>query len=147
MNYSGCNRALALILASILALAACTDEPDKAVSEMPPGFLDEAPPPPVSATEILSGGTLVLPDGTQINDSIIIITNGNLVAWGRRGSVDVPNDSVGHDLRGKWVVPTGLTTGAPAELRFSELPRGATEVSHDYIGGYEAGLLDLPESD
>ena len=70
---------------------------------MPPGFLDEAPPGPTSNTQVLSGGTLVT-DAT-IEDSVVVMTDGKLVAWGERGLVAMPNDSIGFDMRGKWIIP------------------------------------------
>ena len=112
--------------------------------EMPPSFLDEAPPLPTSATEILGGGTLVTADGALIEDSLIVITDGKLVAWGKRGDVDVPNESIGHDLRGKWIQAENLEVGALADLRFSERTKGMTEVNSEILGGYKNGTLDLP---
>ena len=135
---------LSLILATACSEPQQTAEPVEPVKEMPPSFLDEAPPPPTSNTEILGGGTLVTPDGAFIEDSLIVITDGKLVAWGKRGDVDVPNDSIGHDLRGKWIQAQNLEVGALADLRFSERTRGMTEVSSEILGGYQDGTIDLP---
>ena len=76
---------------------------------MPPGFLDEPPPKPKSNTLVLSGGDLVL--DTVIADAVVVIQNGKLLAWGKRGEVDMPNDSIGADMRGKWISP-----GTPEDL-------------------------------
>ena len=88
-----------------------------------------------------------MPDGERISDSIIVITNGQIVAWGARGETDLPNDSIGFDLRGKWIVTDNIEIGAPASFRFSEHERGDTQVSQEFLGGYANGVLDLPESD
>ena len=140
------------LLASVMICLGCgeagTDQPSTTASEeqsLPPGFLDEAPPPPTSATEILGGGTLVLPDGSFVEDSLLIITDGKLVAWGKRGDVDVPNDSVGFDLRGKWIQAAELSAGTAADLKFSERTLGSSEVGTQVIGGYRDGVLTLPE--
>lgn len=139
---------VAIIATAILLTLGCGQAPQKAEPstpepDMPPSFLDEAPPPPTSATEILGGGTLVLPDGSFVNDALIVITNGKLIAWGKRGEVDVPNDSIGYDLRGKWIQTDELAVGAAADLRFSERTRGMNEVSQEIVGGYREGSLDL----
>ena len=143
-------RTVILITVSITVLSllsACAQEPEEVPepeTTLPPSFLDEPPPPPTSATEILGGGTLVLTDGTLIEDSLIVITDGKIVTWGRRGEVDVPNDSVGHDLRGKWIQTDKLEVGALADLQFSERTSDMTEVNSQIIGGYQNGRLDLP---
>ena len=82
---------------------------------MPAGFLDAPPAPPTSNTVVLSGGNLVLDDVST--DTAIVISNGRLITWGRRGDVDMPNDSIGHDMRGKW-----LTPGSIADLEAGSLP-------------------------
>ncbi len=104
----------------------------------PPGFLDEAPAPPTSATVILSGGTLVL--AQPIADAVVVITNGEVQAWGKRGAVDVPSDSVGRDMRGKWLLPKGeLAAGGPAAFTLYDGPpseaasRVVGSVNHDAI--------------
>ncbi len=103
---------LTLCLATLLTtalLTGCAEPPPPAAEpapsnqEMPPGFLDEPPAPPTSSTQVLSGGTLVT-DGI-IEDSVVVLNDGKLVSWGKRGEVEMPNDSVGFDLRGKWITP------------------------------------------
>ena len=85
---------------------------------LPPGFLDDAPAPPTSENHVFSGGTLVLDE--EINDAVVVIAKGKLVSWGKRGEVDVPNDSIGYDMRGKWLVP-----GATEDLEDGPLPNQA----------------------
>lgn len=134
-------------LALLASLAGCAEEQKVTATQekdLPPSFLDEAPPLPTSATEILGGGTLVMPDGSFVEDSLIVITDGKLVAWGPRGEVEVPNDSIGHDLRGKWIQAAALEVGALADLRFSERTRGMNEVNQTLNGYYKEGTLDLP---
>ena len=38
-----------------------------------------------------------------INDYIVVIHKNQLINWGKRGSVEVPNDSVGVDMRWYWI--------------------------------------------
>ena len=119
-----------LVITTILA-SACADpstnkaNPDKSAEpEMPAGFLDDAPPPPVSDTIVLSGGNMVL-DGVT-TDTAIVLQNGKLIAWGKRGEVDMPNDSIGKDLRGKWITPGTLTDLEAATLpNLAALKKGA----------------------
>ena len=99
-----------------------------AVDTLPPGFTDTPPPGPTSDTTILSGGTFLLTE--SIDDSVVVITNNSLLAWGPRGGIDLPNDSIGMDMRGRWIIPgvaadvaTGnlnttasISSGDPAEL-------------------------------
>ena len=75
----------------------------------------------------------------------MVITKGNLIAWGKRGDVDVPNDSIGFDLRGKWIEPLEWSESRPAALKFAEQDPRSEDFSHAYIGGYEDGTLTLPE--
>ncbi|NOX51905.1 MAG: hypothetical protein GXP16_15425 [Gammaproteobacteria bacterium] len=75
-------------------------------NNMPPGFLDEPPPPPTSETSVLSGGTLML--DPHVTDSVLVLQQGTIMAWGKRGEVDMPNDSIGVDMRGKWLYPGTL---------------------------------------
>ncbi len=115
---------LTLLTTAVLALSAgCSgDNNTKQVdiaqattsAELPPGFLDEAPAPPTSTNQILSGGALVLDQTT--NDTVLLIDKGNLGAWGKRGEVDVPNDSIGFDMRGKWLVPGRVSDIAAGTL-------------------------------
>ena len=109
-----------------------------AQAPLPPGFLDEAPPLPTSDTVILSGGTLVLTPA--IADAVVVITDGVVQAWGKRGEVDVPSDSVGRDMRGKWLVPKGsLAAGKTAAFTLYDGPPSAGDsrvvgsVDHDAI--------------
>jgi hypothetical protein len=124
--HKGVTRNCGLVIIVLLA-SACSDPSEspsasrdiagKSVEEkpMPAGFLDEAPPPPVSDTIVLSGGNLILDEVTT--DTAIVLHQGKLIAWGKRGEVDMPNDSVGRDLRGKWITP-----GTLSDLEASTLP-------------------------
>ncbi len=88
-----------------LGIYGCSNE----TNDMPPGFLDEPPPPPTSETSVLSGGTLML--DPPVTDSVLVLHQGTIMAWGKRGEVAMPNDSIGVDMRGKW-----LYSGTVAEL-------------------------------
>ncbi len=108
-----------LTITLIYILSACADPQSlessaPAPRDLPPGFLDEPPPPPTSTTQVLSGGTLVI--DTVIEDSVVVLSNGRLVAWGKRGAVDMPNDSVGFDLRGRWITPGRWEQAASGSL-------------------------------
>ena len=143
---------LSLFALLTLPMTACTPEAapttEPSAPNLPPGFLDDPPPPPTSDTAILSGGTLLLPDGSELRDSLVIITRGDLVDWGKRGEVDVPHDSIGVDLSGKWLQPQTLAVGAAAEIRFADKdPRTPESDESAYIGGFSAGTLTLPEAD
>ncbi len=65
-----------------------------------------------------------------VEDAVIVVTRGQVMGWGERGAVEVPHDSVGSDMRGKWLVPQGeLEPGA--EARFTILdgpPPSGTEI-------------------
>lgn len=151
-------RSTVLVCGLSLLLTACQGEEvnDAAVEEertMPPGFLDEPPPPPTSDNLILSGGTVVIGE-ERIDDAVVVLSAGELVAWGKRGGVDVPNDSIGHDMRGKWIVagnrddlergelpnPTRWVTGGEAAFLIFDAP----QQWQDPIGLFHAGMLTLP---
>ena len=88
-------------------------------------------PGPESATTVFSGGTLVTDELT--NDAVVVVRNGLLLSWERRGDVEMPDDSVGMDMRGKWIVP-----GRQADLETGNLPNlGA------WLPGNPANLLVL----
>lgn len=93
-----------------------TTQPELDEASLPPGFTDAPPPPPTSNTLVLSGGKLVL-DGKTIIDSVVVISDGLIKGWGKRGDVAMPNDSIGKDLRGKWLLPvTGLQMDQTAAI-------------------------------
>ena len=101
-----------------------TSQPDTGETRtLPPGFMDPAPPPPTSDTVIWSGGTLLT--DPPVEDAVVVVRNGDLLAWGRRGEVDVPNDSVGEDMSGKFLKPRGpLQAGIPVDIEIlDEDPR------------------------
>ena len=71
--------------------------------------------PPTSDTIVLSGGTLLT--DPPIADAGVVISNGVLVAFGPRTEVDMPHDSAGFAMRGKWLQPTApLVVGEPPNL-------------------------------
>ena len=127
-------RILAVTL--IYLLSACSDtqslQPPATAAEprnLPPGFLDEPPPPPTSNTQVLSGGTLVA--DTVIEDSVVVLSEGRVIAWGKRGAVDMPNDSVGFDLRGRWITPG----------RWEHAVSGKLSEQSELVAGQVANLL------
>ena len=132
-------------LIAILSLSACQEAPAPKAersAEMPPGFVDEPPPPPTSDTIILSGGTLLTEP--PITDSVVVITDGLVMGWGQRGSQDVPNDSIGKDMRGKWLKPLGqMASGHAANFEVYSAPPEESE-STGYVRGTE---LNLPPAD
>ena len=110
-------------------------------TDSPPGFTDAPPAAPTSATTILSGGILLT--DTPISDSVVVITNGAVIAWGRRGEVELPNDSIGIDMRGKWIRPaTTLSSGSVADLEvFAQYPG---DESVQPIGDIKSVEINLP---
>ncbi|MEM7080379.1 MAG: hypothetical protein AAF513_17310 [Pseudomonadota bacterium] len=148
-----------MVLLSLWLLSACQGEQTTGASaakpEEPsmPGFLDEPPPPPTSDNLILSGGTLVTADA-RITDAVVVIAAGELNGWGQRGQVDVPNDSIGYDMRAKWIVPgnqADLDNGAlPNPARLTTDKDAAFLIFDDPttwetpIGAFENGNLTLP---
>lgn len=80
-------------------------QPEQAASDAQTTY-PEPPPPLTSSTQILSGGWLLSGDGSDPQfDSIIIVRDGAIVGFGKRGSLDVPADSIGIDASGKWILP------------------------------------------
>ena len=122
---------------------------------LPPGFLDPAPAPPTSDTIILSGGTLVTQP--QVNDSVVVITDQQLIAWGARGKVFVPHDSIGRDMRGKWLIPGTIIAGElvssdddldgsqPLNLVIVDADPANTQATAHVVGTVINGVIDLPE--
>ena len=115
----------------------------QAESELPPGFLDEAPPGPESDTLVLSGGMLM--STPPIADSVVVITQGKVVSWGARGETDMPDDSIGHDMRGKWLLPkVSLKTGETANIDiYSEFPKDPNNI----VGQVRGTSLNLPPAE
>lgn len=114
-------------------------------SGRPPGFTDPPPPAPTSATQILSGGTLMT--SPEITDAVIVIRHGQVIAWGKRGEVEVPNDSIGVDLRGMWLQPNAqLALNQPADFQvFAQAP--ADNPAARSVGYIQADKINLPDPD
>ena len=126
-------------------------------AELPPGFLDAPPPGPVSATTVLSGGVLLAQE--EYPDAAVVVQNGTLLGWGARGTVDMPNDSVGFDMRNRWLVPgteAGLAAGtlpdlsawqpgAIVDLLILDVDPRTNEVgTANIVGSIAAGEIHLP---
>ena len=112
---------------------------------LPPSFTDAPPAPPTSDTYVLSGGQLQLAE--PIADSIVVIRDGLLMAWGKRGETAVPNDSIGIDVRGKWLVTSAesMQIGQLANLRIFNTDPSSTE-SDDLHGIVQDGILELTQT-
>lgn len=104
----------------------------------------EPPPPMTSSTQILSGGWLLTGDGSKPQfDAIVVIRDGVIVGVGKRGTIDVPADSVGVDASGKWILPGNsaqLTAAfgnrkhdAPTQFSSSQLPAISVGRSADLV--------------
>ena len=104
---------------------ATPDQTQAPATELPPGFTDEPPAGPTSSTTVLSGGILYSED--TFEDAAIVITAGKLVSWGTRGEVDMPNDSIGVDMRGKWITPGVQNPDGSLTLR--SMPQNGEEAS------------------
>lgn len=136
------------LLAAVIGAGCSAEEPTDVQrpvdsGSMPPGFLDSAPPGPESNTKVLSGGTLMTEPPVQ--DAVVVITDGAVISWGSRGSVDMPNDSIGLDMRGKWIRPvTPLASGAVADLRIYDVePAEGIEP----VGRIQSTEIDLPPAE
>ena len=124
-----------LLMIGVMLMTACgnadstteapvAELPVEAAEVLPPGYTDAPPPAPTSDTTILSGGTFLLAE--NIADSVVVISNNTLVAWGPRGMVALPNDSIGMDMRGKWIV-----AGDPADIENDNLALPSEVASGD----------------
>lgn len=51
-----------------------------------------------------------------MSDYLLVIKKDQVVGWGQRGTVDVPNDSMGVDMRAYWIAPK-----AGAEFQYSSV--------------------------
>ena len=94
---------LLLFAANLIVFGSGCSQRKNETANMPPSFLDPAPSRPTSDTAIWAGVNLLTDPPT--NDYLLVIEKGRVVGWGQRGSVDVPNDSMGVDMRAYWISP------------------------------------------
>ena len=94
---------LLLCTVNLIVLVSGCSQSKNETANMPPSFLDPAPSRPSSETAIWAGVNLLT--DPPINDYLLVIEKGRVVGWGQRGSVDVPNDSMGVDMRAYWISP------------------------------------------
>ena len=94
---------LLLFAANLIVLGSGCSQRKNETANMPPSFLDPAPSRPTSDTAIWAGVNLLT--DPPINDYLLVIDKGRVVGWGQRGTVDVPNDSMGVDMRAYWISP------------------------------------------
>ena len=92
---------LLLCTVNLIVLVSGCSQSKNETANMPPSFLDPAPSRPSSETAIWAGVNLLT--NPPINDYLLVIEKGRVVGWGQRGSVDVPNDSMGVDMRAYWI--------------------------------------------
>ena len=90
-----------LVTTTIALFSAGCSKPKNEGTSPPASFLDPAPSLPTSQTTIWAGINLMTEP--LINDYIVVIHKNQLINWGKRGSVEVPNDSVGVDMRRYWI--------------------------------------------
>ena len=90
-----------LLNLGIVLLTVSCSEPNNKSANAPPSFLDPAPSLPTSPTTIWAGINLMTEPPTT--DYVLVIRKNQVMKWGKRGSIDVPNDSVGVDMRRYWV--------------------------------------------
>ncbi|OUX41021.1 MAG: hypothetical protein CBE21_06195 [Proteobacteria bacterium TMED261] len=88
-------------LAAVTFLTLGCAPPQSDPKNSPPSFLDPAPSPPTSETTIWSGINMMT--DPPMNDLIVIVNENRVVDWGKRGTLEVPNDSVGMDMRAYWI--------------------------------------------
>lgn len=134
----------AALLGLLFPLLSACEQPDNTQS-MPPGFTDAPPPSPTSNTMVLSGGTLLV--DPPVADAVLVITDGKVQAWGQRGQIEMPNDSIGHDMRGKWLQPAAdPMPGQTAAFRiYAENPD--TNPNAPQQGRVQGSELEMTESD
>ena len=89
------------LLAAVTFLTLGCAPPPSDPKNSPPSFLDPAPSPPTSETTIWSGINMMT--DPPMNDLIVIVNENRVVDWGKRGTLEVPNDSVGMDMRAYWI--------------------------------------------
>ena len=94
---------LLLCTVNLIVLGSGCSQSKNETANMPPSFLDPAPSRPPSDTAIWAGVNLLT--DPPINDYLLVIEKGRVVGWGQRGTVDVPNDSMGVDMRAYWISP------------------------------------------
>ena len=94
---------LLLCTANLIILGSGCSQSKNETANMPPSFLDPAPSRPTSDTAIWAGVNLLT--DPPINDYLLVIEKGRVLGWGQRGTVDVPNDSMGVDMRAYWISP------------------------------------------
>ena len=94
---------LLLCTVNLIVLVSGCSQSKNETANMPPSFLDPAPSRPTSETAIWAGVNLLT--DPPINDYLLVIEKGRVVGWGQRGTVDVPNDSMGVDMRAYWISP------------------------------------------
>ena len=88
---------------NLIVLGSSCSASKNETGNMPPSFLDPAPTRPTSDTSIWAGVNLLT--DPPIKDYLLVIDKGRVVGWGQRGTVDVPNDSMGVDMRAYWISP------------------------------------------
>ena len=103
---------LLLFTVNLLVLGSGCSQSKSENTTMPPSFLDPAPSRPISETAIWSGVNLLT--DPPMSDYLLVIKKDQVVGWGQRGTVDVPNDSMGVDMRAYWIAPK-----AGAEFQYS----------------------------
>ena len=94
---------LLLFAVNLIVLGSGCSQSKNETANMPPSFLDPTPSRPTSDTAIWAGVNLLT--DPPINDYLLVIDQGRVVGWGQRGTVDVPNDSMGVDMRAYWISP------------------------------------------
>ena len=94
---------LLLFGVNLIVLGSSCSPSKNETGNMPPSFLDPAPSRPTSDTSIWAGVNLLT--DPPIKDYLLVIDKGRVVGWGQRGTVDVPNESMGVDMRAYWISP------------------------------------------
>ena len=74
---------------------------------------------------VFRGATIIPIAGDPIDDGVMVVEDGEIVAVGRAASVDIPRDAVEHDMSGKTIMPGLVDT-------------------HSHIGRVEGGDSSAP---
>jgi imidazolonepropionase-like amidohydrolase len=91
---------LPVAVVCVLALHGCAEEP---AEQRSPGAV---PPAPAGNVTAFTGARVIAGDGgAAIDNAVMLVRDGELVAVGAAGAVDLPQDALRVDLTGKTVMP------------------------------------------
>lgn len=72
--------------------------------------MTQAGDPPDRGVHAFVGAKLIPVDGPEIDDGVLVVRDGKIVAAGAAGSTGIPGDAVRHDMAGKIIMPGLICT-------------------------------------